>query len=99
MRQRLSCFANPVDLHQALLIRLSPAGNLKDQNASAIYQHVNNVHSAGTTLLVSSPPQSGQVILGRKIQNFTGTESSKEIHHIFRDGATAGTGSVVHNLY
>ncbi|CAG7659261.1 unnamed protein product, partial [Allacma fusca] len=71
--------------------------NLQGLKANAIHQNVNNVHSAGTTYLVTSPPKPGQVTLGRRIQNYTGTESSKEIHHVLQDGTTGG--SVVHNLY
>ncbi|CAG7831422.1 unnamed protein product, partial [Allacma fusca] len=72
---------------------------LQDLNANTIHKDVINVQSAGTTLLVSSPPKPGKVTLGRRIQNYTGTESSKEIHHVLQDEATGGNGSVVHNLY
>ncbi|CAG7725845.1 unnamed protein product [Allacma fusca] len=62
---------------------------------------VNNLHNTGRTVLVTNPPESGELIVGRRIQNYTGTDSTEEIHHVLQDGATGGTGSLqlVHNLY
>ncbi|CAG7820890.1 unnamed protein product, partial [Allacma fusca] len=74
-------------------------GSFQELNANAIHLDVNNLHSAGRTVLVTNPPESGQLIVGRRIQNYTGTDSTEEIHHVLQDGTTGGNGSVVHNLY
>ncbi|CAG7719928.1 unnamed protein product [Allacma fusca] len=53
---------------------------LQELNANAIHLDVNNLHSTGRTVLVTNPRESGQLFVGRRIQNYTGTESTEEIH-------------------